>query len=704
MRQFKRHFHLDFETFSECDIRRGVKAYATDPTTEILLAAYAYDDNDPYLWDAGNPVEHINVEYRRVIEYACKDPDTLLIAWNVPFEREILRHVWGIETPPEKWLDAMVVAYTMSLPGNLGDASRVLQLPDDQAKQAIGKKLIQKFSKLQPKNQKTRRRDWTTDPEDWDRFGEYCVGDVIAERAALKRMWKFRPPEHEFDLWHLDQKINDRGAPIDLDLVYAAQEVTATLKDQFKQECAVLTGLDNPNSREQFLEYIRGEGYPFDSLTKDKVDLALREHDISDEGKTALALRSQFSKNSTAKYSKIEQQQVDGWLSYILQYSGAGRTWRWAGRGAQFHNLPRPPFILKKQSAMATAVDAIKTRDPDLLRLLYDEPIDVLAGAIRPTLRAPESKKLVISDYNAIENRVLGWVARCDAILNVFRHGLDPYKDFGLKMFHDYYGKPGEPRYAKLYDAITGQQRTDSKPAVLGAGYMLGGGREMKNRKTGEVTKTGLWAYSEALGVDLSREQAHHAVKVYRDTYPEVVDFWDEIDAIVRRVIHHRHTKPVTIPVGFSGQQLEVGYKKPFMYIKLPSGRRLWYFRPAIERVPMPWENDDGSQAYGMGVTYWGLNQTTNKWCKIQTHKGKLTENIVQAIARDILANGLIKLDDAGFDIVLHVHDEVVTLVDVDDETYTVDYMNDRLCDLPDWALDMPMRAEGLESPFYVKD
>lgn len=717
MRKFKRHFHLDFETFSEADLKKvGQKAYAAHPSTEILLAAYAYDEDPVELYDIaefcrmadadggdGTDASYCEQSARQDVIDACEDPDTLLIAWNVPFERMILRYVWGIDTPPEKWLDAMVVAYSMSLPGSLGESSRVLNLPDDKAKMSVGRRLIQRFCKPQPKNQKLRRRDWTTDPDDWALFGEYCIGDVEAERAALKRMWKYRPPEHEIDLWHLDQHINDRGAPIDLDLVRAAQIMATDIKAALKKECSILTGLDNPNSRAQFLPYIQDQGFVGDSLSKDKVDIALRGDEISDEGREALKLRAQFSKNSTAKYEKIEAQVVDGRLCYTLQYAGAGRTWRWAGRGAQFHNLPRPPKVTKAPEAMAVALKVIKTEDADFMRLMYDEPIDVLAGAVRPTLCAPEGKRLIISDYNAIENRVLGWVAQCDAILDVFRHGLDPYKDFALKMFHQYHGKPHEREYKALYETVDSGQRTNSKPAVLGAGYMLGGGRLVKDRRTGEMNKTGLWAYAEGLGVDLTQEQSKYAVNTFRDSYPEVVEFWDTIDGAVRKVINKKPEKPVVIPVGFSGQCLKVGYLKPFLYIELPSGRRLWYMRPRIERSPMPWENDDGSQAYGLAVTYDGLNQTTNKWCRVQTHKGKLTENVVQAIARDVLANGLIKATEAGFTPVLHVHDEVVCLEDAEGPN-DVEALNVALCDLPDWCLDLPMRAEGFESPFYIKD
>lgn len=688
---YKRVFHLDFETYSECDIKDGVRAYATHRSTEITLAAYAYNDEEPELFDLSEEGQECWDHGQFEIARACEDPDVLLIAWNTSFEREILKHVWCIDTPAEKWLDAMVVAYSMSLPGDLASASKILQLDADHEKDAAGKKLIQKFCKPHP-SQKITRRDWSTDPKDWQRFGEYCVRDVIAERKCLDRMGRFLPPAHEIRLWWLDQNINARGMPIDVDLIDAAQEVTDDLKAALKTECAVLTGLTNPNSRDQFLPWIQAEGYDDDSLTKDKVDLALRGDTVTDAGRRALALRSQFSKNSTAKYSKIAAQTVDYVLAYTTQFAGAGRTWRWAGRGAQFQNLPGPPKELEDPAAMAQAVDVIKRRDPDLLRDLYDQPVNVLAGAIRPTVRAPEGKILRVADYNAIENRVLGWLAQCDAILDVFRNGLDPYKDFGTRM------------YNKPYDEITKKERTNSKPAVLGAGYMLGGGMLKKDKKTGKTHKTGLWAYSEALGVNLSKEESNKAVAIFREAYPEVVAFWYALDDAFRSVIQNRDTVE-QVPVGFSGQFLELGYIKPALYVELPSGRRLWYLRPRVEMCNMPWDDEDtGKPARRLGITYENLDQNTRQWRRVSTHPGKLAENVTQAVARDVLANGLEKAAEAGFTPILHVHDEVITVEDIGDETHSVDALERVLCDLPDWCQCLPMAAEGYENPFYMKD
>ena len=318
--------------------------------------------------------------------------------------------------------------------------------------------------------------------------------------------------------------------------------------------------------------------------------------------------------------------------------------------------------------------------------ILFDKPVDVLASAIRPTIRAPEGKILRVADYNAIENRVLGWVARCQSILDVFRNDLDPYKAFGVEMFEI------------PYEDITKAQRTIAKPAVLGAGFMLSGG-QMKDGK-----KTGLWAYAENMGIEMDQETAGRSVAKFRETYSEVVDFWDVIDKACRDIILRKSTEPTKIPVGFSSECLEVGYKKPFMYIKLPSGRCLWYLRPRVEMCKMPWTTDDDLPVFKMGITYEGLNQITNFWGRVTTHPGKLTENVVQAIARDILANGIVNAEAAGFTTILHVHDEDITLEDIDDEEHTVEILCDVLCDMPGWALDMPMKAEGYESPFYMKD
>lgn len=626
---FSEVFHLDFETFSECDINAGTRAYASHPSTEILLAAYAYNNDEPDLYDLAAPVEARKFE----IAEACADPDVLLIAWNVPFEREILKHVWGVDTPPEKWLDAMVVAYSMSLPGSLGDASRVLGLDEDKAKDAAGKKLIQKFSKPQAASRKIRRHDWTTDPEDWAKFGEYCKQDVVAERACLNRMGPFLPRAEDVADWHIDQHINARGMPVDLDLVEAAQIVGDGIKARLKKECSVLTGLDNPNSTAQFLPWIQEHGYPFSSLGKDKVSIAQREHDLPDIAARALDLRAQFSRSSTSKYPKIESQTVDGRLCYTLQFNGAARTGRWSGRGAQFQNLPRPPKYLEKPEAMETAVRAVKSRDPDLMLELYARPMDVLAGTIRPTVRARDGYILRVADYNAIENRVLGWVARCNAILDVFRNGLDPYKDFGTRLFN------------KPYDEITKLERTYSKPAVLGAGYMLGGGMLKTDKKTGEQSKTGLWGYAEALGIELSMEDSQRAVRIFRAEYPEVVELWANLDNAFRRVIAGKGATTVKIPVGFDGRCLVIGRNKQALYVTLPSGRRLWYIQPRLQDCRMPWDNEDGTPVYKIGITYMNQDQTTRKWRRVNTHSGKITENCVSGAAEVLTDRGWVRLD-----------------------------------------------------------
>ena len=687
---FEKVFHLDFETYSDLDIGDGVRAYSTHPSTEVLFAAYAYDNDEPYLWDTENPGSYPNFQD---IERACNDPSVLLIAWNAPFEREILLHVWGIDTPPERWLDAMVVAYSMSLPGNLAGASAVLQLDDKHAKDASGKKLIQIFCKPQPANQKLRRRDNSTNPEQWEQFGEYCRRDLIAERACLDRMSGFLPPPHEIRLWWLDQHINAHGMPIDLDLVDSAQVVAETVKSALKKEGAMLTGLTNPNSRDQFLPWVQSQGYASESLAKDKVDLAIRDGDLPEIAVKALKLRLQFSKNSTAKFKKISAQTVDGRLCYTLQFAAAGRTWRWGGRGAQYQNLPRPTKELESVEAMGLAINIIKRRDAGLLRELYDEPVNVLASAIRPTVRAPEGKIIRVADYNAVEHRGLGWLARCERIMRVHREGLDPYKDFGV----DLYGVP--------YDEITKAQRTGAKPGVLGGGYRLGGGQLKVDEKTGETSKTGLWGYAESLGIDLSQQESKKAVEVFRAKHPEVVEFWYALEEIVRQTITERRRRVRKIAVGYSAHYLEFGFVKPAMFIRLPCGRCLWYVRPRVEMCSMPWKDEDtGKPARRMGITYWGLNQQTNQWRKQTTHGGKLTENIDQAICRDILGTGLWNAHDDGFTPVLHVHDEVVTVEDIDDTEHSVARLEEVLAITPDWCRDLLMKAEGYEAPFYMKD
>ena len=660
----------DFETFSEVDLfKAGAAAYSEHPSTEVLMLAWQMaGEKDVSQW-----IPHER-EMPAELKEMIRDPHIQWIAWNKTFEYNIFKNTLGIHIPHERWSDPMVLAHSLSLPGSLEKVGTILGLSQDKAKMTEGKKLIQRFCKPQPKNHKVRRWDWLNDPEQWETFCEYNRQDVTAQRIIRRTLRKWDMPEHEWALWHLDQKINDRGLPVDTQLVNNALRMSDANRQDLLKKARTLTGIDNPNSDIQLTPWLGEQGVVLPNFRKATVAKAL-QGDLPAPARNILELRSQWKKTSTRKFDALLRTlSNDGYLRNTLQFAGAGRTWRWAGRVVQIQNLPRG--TLPNDAELDLAVELVREGDNEFLNFLYDNPMDVLSSLIRAAFRAPEGHHLTVADLNAIENRVLGWFCRCQRILRVFEKGLCPYKSFGMHLFKVPYAK------------VTKQQRTDSKPAVLGAGYMLGGGKE-KEAKDGELAKTGLWGYAESMSIKLSKELSHSSVKMWRDLHPEVVEMWWKLDKAARECITHRRT----VRCG----AVTFDYSKPFMRIRLPSGRYLHYLRPRIEPRKTPWGE------MRLTVTYEGLDQNTRQWVRLSTHPGKWMENIIQAIARDVLAAGLIEADRIGFDIIGHVHDEIIALTP-DDSPLTVADLENAMCVPLPWAPDMPLKAEGWQGPYYKKD
>jgi DNA polymerase len=375
---------------------------------------------------------------------------------------------------------------------------------------------------------------------------------------------------------------------------------------------------------------------------------------------------------------------------------GASRTGRWGGRVVQLHNLPRPGKAFEK--LMDETRELILAQDLDTLRMAFGRPMDALATCIRSAIKAPPGYKLIVSDLSAIESRVIGWIAGCETLLNVFREGKDTYKAFGVYLFH------------KPYEEITKEERNLAKPAVLGAGYRLGGGSEVG--KYPDTKKTGLWAYAESMGISMTKDEAHYAVQVFREVYPEIVQLWYDLESAVFEAM--RTLKPQQV-----GEHLRIDIKAPFLRIRLPSGRYLHYLRPKIEDVRMQtgeveetyvFEKKDGTKETltrlipqyitRKNLKYEGYDDN-GFWTRISTHGGKLTENIVQAIARDILAEGMDNAAKAGFHIVGSVHDEIIAL-EPENSPLTVEDLEHCMTNLPPWA-DLPLGAEGYEATVYRK-
>jgi DNA polymerase len=415
---------------------------------------------------------------------------------------------------------------------------------------------------------------------------------------------------------------------------------------------------------------------------------------LSEKGQKALYVRQKASKTSYKKYEAILLNvSPDGRLRQQFSFLGASRAGRWTGHAVQLHNLPRPTKAVERN--MDRAVELLRAGDVKSVAAEFPSTMDVVASCIRAAFRAPEGSKLVVCDLNAIENRVLGWVARSKNILNVFKQGRDPYLDFAAK----FYKVPYESITTiidgvhKAKDADAALKRQIAKAPVLGCGYQLGGGEEEID-KNGDTYKTGLWGYAEGMGISMTRAQAHAAVKAWRDANPEVLQLWKDLEAAAIRAIKFR-TPQVVGPVTFEC------FGGKLLRILLPSGRGLHYIHPTIETKTFP--GRDGRDDYTKETIYYdGIDQTTRQWVRVSTYGGKLTENIVQAIARDLLLWGMFLAEAKGFKIVGHCHDEIITEVLLN---ALIGLKDLRQCmkTPPWWALDLPLGAEGYEGPYYHK-
>lgn len=699
---------LDYETRSRVNLKKaGVSKYARERSTKILMLAYRFlgDESEPKQWVPVNG-EPMPDDLRK----ALLDPSVTLCAWNAAFERAITQHVLKIKVPITRWMDAMVLAYSLALPGSLDVCGRVIGLGEDKRKLARGKLLVRKF--CQPRKP-TKNKPWEwetaeTSPAEWEEFLEYNRQDVVAEQAIYSWMARWQMPDHEWALWHLDQKINEAGIPINLNAVRSGIRLSRETIAEDLAEMKALTGLANPNSNNQLLPWLRENGYPYLDLKKGHIERAAKDTaaqldalpkieglpeplatyfnpDLIRLKKLArvLYLRSQVSKASVKKYTALlEATDDDGLLRNCHQFAGAARTWRWAGRRFQPQNLPKPVKWLEK--IVEQCAYDLEHLTPAEIKAKYGAPMEVLQAAVRPMVQAGEGKLLLDADLSAIENVVLGWVADEDKILRVFREGLDPYVDFAVDMFN--------MPYEKIAAIVAGgdkSMRTTAKPGVLGCGYMLGPGEARENRETGEIEGTGLLGYAWNMGVDLTPEMSKLSVDTFRKKFSKVVDFWYEIERVVKKVIA-------------SGRPARLGYLKfdmsgPFLRIGLPSGRHLHYFKPRLQRKRMPWGREK------LSITYEQIEN--GQWRRISTHPGKLTENVVQAIARDLLGHAMTLADKRGLDLRMHVHDQAVALRWAVGAEQGLKTLIECLTTRPAWANDkLPLKAAGFTSPVFLKD
>lgn len=645
---------IDIETYSSRDLGKcGVYKYVEAPDFAILLFAYSVDGGEVACVDLAQG-EELPAEIRA----ALTDPAVTKTAWNAAFERICLSRYLGLDRPldPAQWKCTMVRAARMGLPLALGQCAEVLKLED--GKMTEGKALIRFFSV--PGRNGVRHLPEAA-PDRWDTFKKYCIRDVEVEQALLTKVRRLEPAEFDEDLYIADQEINDRGVLIDRVLVDNAARFDAEYKAELLKEAQQLTGMENPNSAAQIKDYLkRTTGLTFDSIGKKSLDDIENSLIYWPKARRVIELRREMSKTSNKKYEAIQTCVCsDGRLHGLLQFYGAARTGRWAGRLVQVQNLPQNHL-----PDLDFARSMVKAGDLEDFELNYADVTQVLSELIRTAFIASPGHILHVCDFSAIEARVIAWIAGENWVLDIFRQGGDIYCATASQMF----GVPVE-KHGK-----NSHLRQKGKISVLALGY--GGGIAALEAMGG--SKLGLTEYEE-----------RETVKLWREANPRIVRFWSIIEKAAITAI--KTGKTVTINRG-----INVGYRWGMLLITLPSGRTICYPRARISM-----EYDDGWRGDHEVIEYEGLNQTTKKWEVLRTYGGKLTENIVQATARDILGVVMLRARRENLPVVFHVHDEIIVDAPADRPLTDVEAL---FSEPIEWCRGLPLKGAGYSTPYYLKD
>ena len=640
---------IDIETYSSAPLPKcGVYRYTDAPDFEVLLFSYAYDDE---------PVVTVDLACGETLPSdviaALNDPTIIKVAYNAQFERVCLSRYLGRWLDPHQWRCTAVMAAYLTLPSRLADVAVALKL--SQQKMEEGKDLIRYFS-VPCKPTKTnggRTRNMPADaPEKWALYKKYNAQDVVTERAVRKALEAWPLPEHEWKLYALDQQINDRGVRVDKKLVKNAIAVDEVFTEAAYQQAKELTGLENPGSVNQLKAWLADQDMPMESLAKKIV----QEKAAQTDGIVAelLNLRLELSKTSVKKYEAMARTVCrDGRIHGLLQFGGASRTFRWAGRLVQVQNLPQNHL-----PDLDLAREIVKAGDEEMLDSLFDSVPGTLSELIRTAFIPKEGCRFIVADFSAIEARVLAWLAGEEWVLDEFRGKGKIYEATASRMFHIPQESivKGHPNY---------EYRQKGKQATLSCGY--GGG-------VGAL---------KAMGAKMPEEEMQPLVDAWRAANPNIVAFWNAMDRAARKVIRSK----TSVRVG----KVTLYWQDDKMLMRLPSGRNLCYQSPHFTM------NRFGSDAIG----YYAPN-AAGQMVEQETFGGKLAENATQAIARDILSHAMLNLDAAGYPIVFHVHDEAVMEMPIGEGS-----MEDACAVMgqpPDWALDLPLRADGYECAYYRKD
>jgi len=711
---------FDLESYSECDLKaHGTHRYAEHPSTEITVAQWAVDEGEPVVADCTSKRFDLAQPHQSSLNDLARyllDPSVIIVAHNSAFDRALLRHCWGIDVPVERWRDTMVKALCHGLPGALGKLGPILGLPIDSQKDKRGSQLIQLFCKPRPKGNKLRRATRESHPAEWAEFLDYSRQDIVAMREVDRRLpqWNYRGGE--LALWHLDQRINDRGFAVDLDLARGAIAATDAEKARLKQETVEATDglVSSPSKPDQLLTYILAEhGVTLPDMRADTLRRRLEDPELPDPVRLLLSIRLEATKTSTAKYrALVKATSGDGRLRNTLQFAGALRTSRWAGRIFQPQNMPRPDVGLIAEHFGTSVKDLTEEltqeyEDQGVAALkggfadvVFDNVMGMSANLVRGAIVAPPGKKLCIADLANIEGRGLAYLAGEDWKIQAFR---DYDNGTGADLYNLAYARSFNVRV----EDIPKGGRQIGKVQELGLGYQGGVSAFLTFAAVYsmdlDVMARAVWDSAPQEALENAKDMLAWVKKKNRSTFglsdetyiacevlkaswraahPAIASFWGDVEQAVRSATANPGEQ-------FRVRQLVMRRDGSWLRIRLPSGRYLCYLNPEI---------GEGGQ-----LSYMGVNQYTRQWSRIKSYGGKFVENIVQAWARDVLAHNMPAIDSYGYRIVLTVHDELLTETP-DEPGFSSDSLANLMSTVPHWAPGVPLAAAGFETYRYKKD
>ena len=684
------HLYFDTETYSEVDLKSaGTPRYAESPTTEITIAQWAVDDGEVVVEDLTG-----RQPPSAALQSLLADDEVTLVIHNSAFDRAVCRHVWGIELPTERIQDTMVIAMLHGLPGGLDKLGQILGLPQDQQKDRRGAQLIQLFCKPRPKNHKLRRATPETHPSEWAEFLEYARQDIVTMRALHARLPSGNTAL-EHSLWCLDQRINDRGFLVDTELAEAAVKASRRAKANLASRVQELTDdeVRSATQRDQLLQFVLKE-YQIEDLRASTIRTALESGDMPPDVRELLDIRLKAGRNTVGKYQALLRAvSSDGRLRNTLQFSGATRTARWSGRVFQPQNLMRPNM---KAPEIEQAIEMLKHGAE---QWLYPDTTNVIGNAVRGSIVAAPGKKLCIADLANIEGRGLAWLADEEWKLQAFR-------DYDAGIGSDLY----QVAYARSFGIkpadATGEKRQIGKTMELALGYAGGVNafltfaavyRTDLNAMATNVLATAdettirdarsmmEWAKKQDRLLGLA-EDTYVACEIlksnWRKAHAATVQFWQDCQDGFEAALYMPGV------VHTVGRHVKSRRDGRWLKLRLPSGRMLYYMDPQI---------DNGQ------LSYMGVNQFTRQWTRVKTYSGKIAENLTQAFARDVLAYNMQPIENAGYPIVLSVHDELLTETPDTDE-YSWQHLAEMMSTVPPWAEGLPLAAAGFETRRYRKE